>query len=401
MAAAPAGWKLECVVPARAAEAVVAALEPMASAVGWFEHGAEWRIAAYGYGGVDAALLGAALGEAALAAGIAPPAADIVQLPAIDWLAQNRASFVPSRVGRFFINDSNFTGPPPAAAIPLLIDAATAFGSGTHATTRGCLHALSHLARRAPPGAVLDLGCGSGILAIAAAKLLRRPVLAVDIDPEAVRVTRRNVRRNGVAGLVRCVRADGYRHAAIDRAAPYALVLANILAGPLARMAYELSRHLAPRGIAVLSGLLATQETRVLAPHLPHRLGLRHRLRIDDWVDPDAGASRSYAGPVSSRSDARAASISSGWMLARDSAMPASCRLVSRNSITTSDAPSASRRSRCTLSRARAMTSISGCRRRSAATARSAAAAWSRVTTARRARGVPHAFNTSARAPSP
>lgn len=299
MAAAPAGWKLECVVPARAAEAVVAALEPLASAVGWFEHGAEWRIAAYGYGGVDVALLGAALGEAALAAGIAPPAADIVQLPAIDWLAQNRASFVPSRVGRFFIHDSNFTGPPPAAAIPLLIDAATAFGSGTHATTRGCLHALSHLARRAPPGAVLDLGCGSGILAIAAAKLLRRPVLAVDIDPEAVRVTRRNVRRNGVAGLVRCVRADGYRHAAIDRAAPYALVLANILAGPLARMAYELSRHLAPRGIAVLSGLLATQETRVLAPHLPHRLGLRHRLRIDDWST--LTLARHGATPVRSR----------------------------------------------------------------------------------------------------
>ena len=290
MCAAQAGWKLECVVPAHAATAVVAALDPLASALGWFEHGTEWRITAYGNGSVDEALLGAALGEAARAAGIAPPEADIIQLPTIDWLAQNRTSFAPLRVGRFFIHDSNFAGVRPAGTIPLLIDAATAFGSGGHATTRGCLHTLTRLGRgRLPAGEVLDLGCGSGILAIAAAKLLRRRVLAVDIDPEAVRVTRRNARRNGVAGLVRCVRANGYRHAAINRAAPYALVLANILAGPLARLAHELSRHLAPRGAAVLSGLLVTQEAQVLAAHLPHRLWLGHRhwpghrLRLEDW----------------------------------------------------------------------------------------------------------------------
>ncbi len=284
MDAAQAGWKLECLVPAPAAEAIVAELEPYASAVGWFDHGSSCLIRAYGNGTADDAILRALVTEAAHAAGVAPPDTDIIQLPAVDWLAQNRASFAPIRVGRFFIHDSNFAGAIPAGAIPILIDAASAYGSGAHATTRGCLQSLTRLGRRAPPrGPILDLGCGSGILAIAAAKLWRRPVLAVDVDPEAVQVTRLNARRNGVGGLVRCVRADGYRHAAIAEGAPFDLVVANILAGLLARMAHHLDRHLAADGVAVLSGLLTTQEKQVLAPHLAHGLRLAHRLRIEDW----------------------------------------------------------------------------------------------------------------------
>ena len=147
-----------------------------------------------------------------------------------------------------------------------MLDAATAFGTGEHPSTRGCLLALEALAQRQPIRHPLDIGTGTGILAIAAAKLLRRRVLASDIDAGSVFVARHNVSHNSVAKLVRVERAVGYRDRALRRNG-YDLILANILARPLAFMAADLARHLAPGGRAVLSGLLRRQEAIVLAPH--------------------------------------------------------------------------------------------------------------------------------------
>jgi ribosomal protein L11 methyltransferase len=196
-----------------------------------------------------------------------------------DWLQENQASFPPLRVGRFFVHGTHITAPPPAGAWPILVDATTAFGTGEHATTRGCLLALGRLR----PRRVLDMGTGTGILAIAAVRAGARRVLAADIDEGSVRVARINLRRNGVAGRIAAVESDGYRDRRIWRAAPFDLVFANILARPLARMAPALAGALAPGGVAILSGLLARQEPLVLAAHRAQRLALVRRIAVEGW----------------------------------------------------------------------------------------------------------------------
>jgi ribosomal protein L11 methyltransferase len=158
-----------------------------------------------------------------------------------------------------------------------------AFGSGEHGSTRGCLRALERIAHRRPRR-ILDLGSGSGILAMAAARLLRRPVLATDHDPWSVRVAARNAAANGVGRLVRTRLADGWRSAAPRRGGPYDLVLANILARPLCGMAKDLSLHLAPGGTAILAGLLAEQARMVLAAHRRRGLRLDFMLREGPWT---------------------------------------------------------------------------------------------------------------------
>jgi ribosomal protein L11 methyltransferase len=156
-----------------------------------------------------------------------------------------------------------------------------AFGTGHHETTALCLGVLSDLAKRRTFVNVLDLGCGTGLLAIGAAKLWRRPVLASDIDPVAVEVTEENARGNGVAPLVRAVVADGLTSPALATAAPYDLIIANILAGPLTHLAMSISAALAPGGMLVLSGLLHNQENMILSFY--HRLRFVARHRDGPW----------------------------------------------------------------------------------------------------------------------
>jgi ribosomal protein L11 methyltransferase len=163
-----------------------------------------------------------------------------------------------------------------------MLDAATAFGTGEHPSTQGCLMALEDLSRGRRFRRPLDVGTGTGILAIAAAKLLHRKVLASDIDRGAIRVARHNVARNGVAGLVRVRLAVGYQDRAI-RKLPYDLVLSNILARPLALLARDLAQTLMPGGRAVVSGLLRRQEPIVLSPHRNCGIVLERRLVIDGW----------------------------------------------------------------------------------------------------------------------
>ena len=268
-----------------AALAVAAALDELAGAVSAFEireADALWRVEAYPRAALLDAALGVKLALTAAAAGGCLIRIDEERLPERDWLAENRRAFPPLRIGRFFVHGSHWKGRVPAGAIAIEIDAATAFGTGEHPSTRGVLLALDGLARRRRFRRPLDIGTGSGILAIAAAKRLHRPVIAGDIDPEAVRVARHHARRNGLAGRVRFLNAAGYRGRALRRQ-KCDLILANILARPLALMARDLKRTLAPGGIAVLAGLLPRQEPFVLAAHRAQHLSLERRLVIEGW----------------------------------------------------------------------------------------------------------------------
>ena len=187
--AGDAAWKIEFFVPSVAHDAFADALDPFVGALSLFpvEESGETRITGYGADAPDEAVLAAALAETAKQMDVPPPAVHVVWLPDVDWVAENQASFAPVRAGRFHIHDSDHMAPPPAGSVPVRVDAATAFGTGHHGTTRGCLEALDHAIRSGVAAApVLDLGCGTGILAIAAAKAMRTRVIASDIDPVAV-----------------------------------------------------------------------------------------------------------------------------------------------------------------------------------------------------------------------
>ena len=277
-------WRvLARVSGAEAASAVLALLDGSADAVSAFETEAdEWRVEAYRQSPALNTDLRMQLALAAAAAGGTLTDLCEERLPARDWVAENQLSFPPLRVGRFFIYGSHYRGKVPAGRMGIAVDAATAFGTGEHPSTRGCLLALERLAWRRKFSKPLEIGSGTGILSIAAAKLLRRRVLAGDIDPNAVSVSRHNAARNGLAGFVETRRAPGYRDRSIG-GSRYDLILSNILARPLAIMAPDLARRLAPGGRAVLSGLLRGQEPIVLAPHRGCGIVLDRRLVIDGW----------------------------------------------------------------------------------------------------------------------
>lgn len=206
---------------------------------------------------------------------------EIAAVPAEDWVAATQLRLPPILAGRFVVHGSHARNQLPPGRVPIEIDAGLAFGSGEHATTRSCLLAIDRLARQRRFRRVLDLGCGSGVLAIAAARCWPAArIVAVDNDRVAVRVAAENVRLNLPSSHVRVELADGYRHPAVVRGGPFDLILANILADPLIALAGDLARYLAPGGRAVLSGLLDRQAPAVLTAHRHH--GLRLATRLDD-----------------------------------------------------------------------------------------------------------------------
>lgn len=270
---------------AEAAAAAAEILDRRAGAVSAFEtreavsgRPGEWLVEAYSPAILVNPELDLRLTLVATAAG--GKILDLIEMPIPerDWLAENRRAFPPQRVGRFFIYGSHWRDRPPAGAIAVEIDAATAFGTGEHPTTRSCLQAFDRLARRRRFRRPRDIGSGSGILSIAAAKTLHRRVVASDVDAGSVTVARHHARRNGVAALVSVSRGAG-----AGRSRGHDLVFANILARPLVLMARDLSRAVAPGGMAILSGLLRRQEAAVLAAYRARRLRLAFRLVFDDW----------------------------------------------------------------------------------------------------------------------
>jgi ribosomal protein L11 methyltransferase len=201
-----------------------------------------------------------------------------------DWVAQSLAGLPPVRAGRFVVHGAHDRARVPANAIGIEIEAALAFGTGHHGTTRGCLLALDALAKRSRVGCVLDVGTGSGVLAIAAAKVFRTPVATSDIDPVAVQAAHTNARLNRVAPMVRAVRAAGAKTRAITLRAPYDLIVANILLGPILRLAVPLRALSRPGTRLVLSGLLPAHANAALAIYRAQGFFLTRRIVRDGWV---------------------------------------------------------------------------------------------------------------------
>ena len=209
----------------------------------------------------------------------------ISELPETDWVAHVRRELAPVAAGRFFVYGSHDADKVPQECEPLLIEAAMAFGTGHHGTTLGCLRALDQLARGGFVGEnVIDIGCGTAVLAMAAARIWPSGVLASDIDEVAVDVAHSNVAANGLTGRVTCYEAAGFAHPQIARAAPFDLVFANILKGPLVALAPDMAAHIKPAGYAILSGILNEQAKDVLEVYLRSGFNLVSEQKIVDWT---------------------------------------------------------------------------------------------------------------------
>jgi ribosomal protein L11 methyltransferase len=200
-----------------------------------------------------------------------------------DWVKATLEELVPVRAGRFIVHGHHDRSKVPPNKQGIEIEAALAFGTGRHGTTRGCLLLLDSVLKAYRPRRVLDLGTGTGVLAIAAAKALQIHVLASDIDPSSVQVAHDNARLNEVGNLVETIRATGFSAPQFAKHEPFDLVLANILANPLRQMATPMARHLAPSALVILSGLLPHQAQSVIAAYRARGLVLQRHIEIEGW----------------------------------------------------------------------------------------------------------------------
>jgi ribosomal protein L11 methyltransferase len=242
-----------------------------------------WQVCVYFADRPDAAD-SAALVRALREAGAPAAAFDVTPLPETDWVAKSLAALAPVRAERFLVHGRHDRARVLPNDIAIEIEAGLAFGTGHHGTTSGCLTAIDRLARSRPIRNALDLGTGSGLLAIAIAKRMKATVVASDIDPVAVAVARENTRLNGVGGSVATAVADGLNARAIGARAPYDLIVANILAGPLVALAPAIRRNLAPGGTVILSGLLTTQARRVAAIYRGQGLRREGAILLGEWA---------------------------------------------------------------------------------------------------------------------
>lgn len=204
--------------------------------------------------------------------------------PNVNWVAKSLEGLAPVIAGGFYVYGSHETSPIPEGLTPMKIDAAQAFGTGHHETTTGCLEAIEALLQRETPRNMIDVGTGTGVLAIALAKRVGVNVLATDIDPVAVTTTEENARDNDVAALIDALEATGLDHEAITARAPYDLVVANILAGPLTELAPGMGGITRQGGTAILSGILNTQADGVIAAYITAGFALVDHLKRKEWT---------------------------------------------------------------------------------------------------------------------
>ena len=257
-------------------------LEPAPTGVGVFEvedGQGIWEVGGYfleAPSDISLALLSAAYGANPFV---------VSEVPDQDWVAKVRRELPPVEAGRFFVYGSHDSEHLPAGRIGLLIEAAMAFGTGHHGTTLGCLRAFDRLLGQGRSFEnVLDLGCGTAVLAMAAARVSFNSVIASDIDPVAVEVAVVNVLANDLEGRVNCVESIGFDAPALAQAAPFDLIFANILKGPLIDLAPAMAVHLAPGGIVVLSGLLTEQADDIITVYNMEGIDLVEREDLGEWT---------------------------------------------------------------------------------------------------------------------
>ncbi|MGB6491801.1 MAG: 50S ribosomal protein L11 methyltransferase [Methylovirgula sp.] len=268
----------------RILDMIVEGFDPAETAAAAFEvSGAEsWGVEAYFGAAPEEARVRALIATAAGAK--AAEAALFGRVESHDWVAHSLAGLAPVRIGRFRIHGGHDRAGVGAQEIGIEIEAALAFGTGHHGSTRGCLFFIDQIAKRRRPRAVLDVGTGTGVLAIAAARMSRAPVRAGDIDAVAVATAKANAKRNRAAALLRPVVARGVAHPDLQSGAPYDLILANILAAPLQKLAPALRRALAPGGEVILSGLLPSDVPGVASAYGAQEIRLVRRIDIEGWT---------------------------------------------------------------------------------------------------------------------
>lgn len=268
--------------PAEALSEALESLTPAPTGVGVFEMedgSGLWEVGGY----FDEAPDEAGLALLATLHGARPFA--VSELPEVDWVSKVRRELVPVEAGRFFVYGSHDADKVPADCEPLLIEAAMAFGTGHHGTTLGCLRALDRLVTDGfSAQSVLDVGCGTAVLAMAAARIWDGTILASDIDEVAVDVAAANVTANGLEGRVLCLEAAGLDHPKLVESGPYDLIFANILKGPLIALADDITNSLRPGGRVILSGILNEQADEVIEVYTRAGNSLAHRDEIGDWT---------------------------------------------------------------------------------------------------------------------
>lgn len=268
--------------PAEALGEALEDLTPEPTGVGVFEiedGSGRWEVGGYFLEQPDETQLAIL----AMAFGAAPFA--VSEIPETDWVAHVRRDLHPIVAGRFFIYGAHDADKVPAEAEPLLIEAAMAFGTGHHGTTQGCLLALDRLATEGFVGRnVADIGCGTAVLAMAAARIWPGVIMASDLDQIAVETAAANVIANGLQGRIECFEAAGFEHPRHAEAAPYDLVFANILKGPLIELAPDMAAHIGAGGYAVLSGILNPQADDTVAAYLANGFEVAARNEIGEWT---------------------------------------------------------------------------------------------------------------------
>lgn len=282
-------WQISCVLSFEELEVFESAFDEADSTtiqeIEKGENKGKWDFTAFYEEKPDLAKIDVSLNLLADSYGLPVPMYKAEEIENKNWLLENVKQLQPITAGRFYVYGSHIVNPEvPQGLIPLQVDATTAFGSGKHFTTKSCLIMFDKLLSKGfNPDTILDMGCGTGILAIAAAKALGKKVLAVDIDDEAVRVAIKTIADNNVSDLVSAEVGNGYAKGSSAESGFFDLVFQNILAGPLVDMAGDLCNHLQPKGKAILSGLLQTQADWVVQAHTEAGLVLEERFDLDEW----------------------------------------------------------------------------------------------------------------------
>lgn len=283
-------WLIKVRVSGKTVRIFENALEPFCTALSTMlvdpdKKDETWDLKGYTDVVPDKELIQKALVKAAKYATVVPiPKPNYIQIKPKNWLSENLANFPPLKIGYYLICSSHSVQKNTASGIILQLNAGTAFGSGKHPSTAGCLIALSVLARKKYFKRPLDIGCGSGILALAIAKTWHRRVIACDIDKEAIRVTSANAKLNNVKKLISVCSGNLFKAHLVLKHRPYDLVVANILTRPLKAMSKDLTKYLKPGGVVILSGFLQRDSRSIIQKKIIHGLRLIQTININGWV---------------------------------------------------------------------------------------------------------------------